>query len=127
MQFDQAYARWVSENLHRLNPDSIRFLTDLGSKSKYHVQLSLVTDLSEGSALQFDQLTKVCEGRGMPLDKYTLLEKAIEHTNNFHIKLSVTQLKTLIMFVLKTNISAKAMRDRLKETTLDKWIESAQQ
>ena len=45
--FDEDYATWLSENLHRLNDQSVKLLAELGAKSFDHVRFSTVTDLSD--------------------------------------------------------------------------------
>ena len=44
--FDKRYADWLSKNLHRLKPNSIKLIEDEGPGSKDYLRWSLVTDFN---------------------------------------------------------------------------------
>ena len=53
LNFDEVYASWLSNNLHRLKDSSVKLLEDLDPESYKYVRLSTVTQFDYEKQLRF--------------------------------------------------------------------------
>ena len=114
------YATWLSENLHRLNDQSIKLIDELGADSSNHVRWSTVVDLScEKQRKHYDLYMSLF--KKLPTSRSSLLLQAVKLTNDQQIILQIGQLKEIISFAMKNDFK-KDKKSTLVGVTLDKWV-----
>ena len=123
--FDPTYAGWLSENLHRLNDQSVKLIDELGADSSNHVRWSIVVDFTdEKLRSRYDMYMSLF--KKLPTSRSSLLLQAVKLTNDQHIILQMGQLKEVIGFAMKNDFK-KDKKSTLAGVTLDKWVQTTQE
>jgi len=94
--YDYRYADWLSKNIHRLKPNSIKLIEQGGRAASDLVKYSLVTNFDFDTELKRFAAYVNAGTRGMKEDKRLLLENAIEHTNDSKQSVDLLSLKEIL-------------------------------
>ena len=122
--FDGVYARWLSENLHRLKEASVKLLTDLDKESYKFVRLSTVTQFDFEKKLKLFRSRANNIYRGLPMEKITIFEKAMTVTNDKGIMLDIDTLTKAITVAKNFEKQERGKKNEYGSITLDKWDEA---
>ena len=125
LDFNDIYATWLPCNLHRLNDNSVKLLESLDPESYHYVRLSTVCQFDVERQIKLFETRARNIYKCLQSDKLNLLEQAMTLTNDRGIMVDLQTLGRVIVSTINLPKLTKPLKDRLKETTLDRWAEGA--
>jgi len=117
------YAKWLSENFHRLNDSSVNLLASLDKDSYQYVRVSTICSFDYAKQLALFKFRAKNIYGGLKDDRLNVFEAAMTHTSNKNVTLDMNTLGKAIMSARDMPKLEKDKRDRFKTITLDKWDE----
>ena len=125
LDFDELYAKWLSENLHRLKESSVALLEPLEPDSYQYVRVSTIAQFDYEKQLGLFKSRARNIYSGFQSDKLAMLEAAITQTSESGIVLDLDALGKVITCARDLPKQFRGVQSRFKELTLDKWVDEA--
>lgn len=119
--YENPYADWLSKNIYRLKPNSIKLIEQNGKVASSLVKYSLVVNFDIDTELKKFSAYVNAATKGMKDDKCSFMETAIEHTNDNKQSIDLASFKVIICKILGFPKLTAQIKSLLTGESMNTW------